>query len=105
MAQVNVQIGGRSYSVSCGDGGEERVIRLGQYIDRKADDLTGAIGSMSEPRLLLMASLMIADELFDLREGASSTQSPAPAAAPAPDLRGLASRIEALADTLEREPA
>ena len=102
MAQVNVQIGGRAYSVSCNDGDEARVAKLGAYIDRKAEDLTGSIGSMSEPRLLLMASLMIADELFDLRDGAAPK-----AATPTPDagLGDLARRIEALAETVERETA
>ena len=99
MAQVSVQVGGRSYSVSCADGGETHVSELARYIDRKAEDVSGAIGSMSEPRLLLMASLMVADELFDLRAGKQSAPSPAL------PLGDLAQRIEALADSLEQESA
>ncbi len=102
MGQVSVHIGGHSYSVACNDGDEERVSRLAAYIDRKADDLTGAIGQMSETRLLLMAGLMIADELFELKEGGV----PRPAAAePGLSFEELAARIEALADGLERAPA
>lgn len=104
MGQISVHIGGHSYSVSCTDGGEDRVSRMAQYIDRKADDLTAAIGHMSETRLLLMASLMIADELFELKEGGAVAA--APATAPSgPPLDDLAARIEALADGLERTPA
>ena len=48
---------------------------------------------MSEPRLLLMAGILVADELFEMRKGA-----------PAPDLsrfEALAKRVEALADAAE----
>lgn len=113
MGQVNVQIGGRSYSVACVDGDEPRVTRLAHYIDRKADDLTGTLGQLSEPRLLFMAGLMIADELFELREkGAAAAPAhaapahaePAATAEPtAPALEALASRIDALAESLEKQ--
>jgi cell division protein ZapA len=100
MGQVNVQVGGRSYSVACRDGEEDRLQRLAAHIDRKVDDLTGALGQLSEPRLLLMAGLLIADELFELREGST------PAAAPAgPALDAMAERIERLAEALERRAA
>lgn len=97
MGQVNVQIGGRSYSVACRDGEEERLKRLAAHIDRKAEDLTGALGQMSEPRLLLMSGLLIADELFELREGSGT--------APTPNLDALAARIEKLAEALEQTGA
>ena len=107
MGQVNVQIGGRSYAVACVDGDEPRVTRLAQYIDKKAEDLTGALGQLSEPRLLFMAGLMITDELFELREhgGGSAAPSPPAAATGMNGLDALVSRIDALAEALEKQDA
>jgi cell division protein ZapA len=90
MGRVSVEVGGRTYALSCSDGEEDHLAALGHHLSAKADELTAAIGTMSEPRLLLMAGLQIADELFALRAGAAD-----------PRLTALVARIEALADTLE----
>ena len=93
MGRVSVAVGGRTYALSCGDGEEEHLAALGAHLATKADELTAAIGTMSEPRLLLMAGLQIADELFALRAGAGP---------PVDDgqLAALLARVEALAATL-----
>jgi cell division protein ZapA len=91
MGRVSVEVGGRTYALSCSDGEEDHLAALGHHLSAKADELTAAIGTMSEPRLLLMAGLQIADELFALRAGAGAD----------PRLTALVARIEALADTLE----
>jgi cell division protein ZapA len=101
MGQINVSIGGRSYQVACRDGEEDHLAGLAAQLDKKATDLAGALGTMSEPRLLLMAGILIADELHELKNGGSVTV--AAAAAARPDLSGLAARIEALAERLENE--
>lgn len=94
MGQVSVSIGGRSYKLSCGDGEEAHLEALAGHLDAKAGELTRALGAMSEPRLLLMAGIQLADELHALRH--------APAAATAsPDPAGMLARAEALADALE----
>ncbi len=93
MGKVNLAVGGRSYSLSCADGEEAHLTALGAHLAARADELTAAIGTMSEPRLLLMAGLQVADELFALRQ--------AGAAADAPDLAPLVARMEALAALLE----
>jgi len=92
MATVTVAIGGRNYKLSCADGEEVHLGALGAALAVKAEELTASIGTMSEPRLLLMAGLQIADELFTLR------------AAPPADrdqLERLAVRLEALAAALD----
>ena len=71
----------------------EHLAALGAHLATKADELTAAIGTMSEPRLLLMAGLQIADELFALRAGAG------PAVGDG-QLAALLARVEALAATL-----
>lgn len=98
MGQINVQIGGRSYPLACRDGEEARLTRLTQHLARKADDLTAALGQMSEPRLLLMAGILVCDELFELREAGPL---PAPSPSTIEALLAIADRIEALARALE----
>lgn len=103
MGQVIVDIGGRNYPLSCRDGDEPHLSALAAGIAEKAEKLTAQLGQMSEPRLLLMAALMIADELHEAKNGHFDA---APIAAPAtapldPRLAALVSRAEALAAALQ----
>ena len=66
MGQVNVEIGGRSYALSCRDGGEDHLIGLASDIAGKADGLTRSLGAMSESRLLLMAAARSFRQWVDL---------------------------------------
>lgn len=68
MAQVTVHVGGNDYRLACRDGEEERLEKLGQYLDRKAEDLQQSLGQVSETRLLLMSAILVVDELLELRE-------------------------------------
>ena len=97
MGQVIVEIGGRNYPLSCRDGEEGHLQGLAAGIASKAATLTASLGQLSEPRLLLMSALMIADELHDLRAGSGASA----AAIADPRLDALAARIEALAARLE----
>lgn len=65
MATVNVQVNGRSYSVSCDDGEENHLHELAAYLNRKVVELASGVGQVGESRLLLLAGLLIADELSD----------------------------------------
>jgi cell division protein ZapA len=51
--------------VQCGAGEETRVKRLASYVDRRIADLAKGQSQAGDTRLLLMASLMVADELSD----------------------------------------
>ncbi|MBN34695.1 MAG: cell division protein ZapA [Rhodospirillaceae bacterium] len=104
MAQVTVQINGRGYQVACGVGEEERIAGLAAFVDTKVQELVGALGNVGDQRLLVMASLLLADELWELREGAKSSTGPAPAAndgATAASIEALADRLDQLAERLE----
>ncbi len=70
MAQINVMVGGRAYSLACRDVEEDRLTRLANHINTKAEDLSNTLGQMAEPRMLLMSALLVADELFETREKA-----------------------------------
>lgn len=63
MAHVSVSVNGRSYTLACDDGEEEHLKQLASYLDHHINDLSGTIGPVGETRLILMAALMVADEL------------------------------------------
>jgi cell division protein ZapA len=65
MASVDVSINGRSYQIACENGEEERLSRLAEYVDERVQDLVVAVGQAGDARLLVMASLLIADELYE----------------------------------------
>ena len=65
MPTVEVFVNGRSHIVQCGEGEETRVKRLAAYIDRRITDLAKGQTQVGDARLLLMASLLVADELSD----------------------------------------
>lgn len=67
MAQVSLSINARSYLIACDDGQEAHLERLGAYLDEKMSDLSTAVGNVGEARLLVMAALLISDELFEAR--------------------------------------
>jgi cell division protein ZapA len=68
MAEVNLFINGRSYGISCDDGQERRVQQLGQYIDGRLKEVARSGAASNETHLLVLTSLMIADEIVELRE-------------------------------------
>lgn len=83
MGQVVVEIMGRNYKFVCGDGEEERIKTLAAYVRAKVNQLSIDQGRTSDDRLLVMAALVLADELFEARASANSTAvSPAPPARP-----------------------
>ena len=68
MAQVTVTLNGRTYRLRCADGEEERLHDLVDHIRGKLDKLTEQFGQIGSERLLLMAAILISDELFDARD-------------------------------------
>jgi len=72
MAQVTIEINGRSHVVGCGDGEEDRLRALSKYIDTKVRELAGQVGAVGEARLLLLTCLMLADELGEAYQDAEA---------------------------------
>ena len=107
MANIDVDIAGRRYSVACKDGEEAHLRSLAALVDKRAHDAAEALGSLTETRLLLFAALLIADDLKETRIGAGlpDPTPPPPDPAVAEALERLAARMENLAERLEREPA
>ncbi|MDP6564312.1 MAG: cell division protein ZapA [Alphaproteobacteria bacterium] len=103
MAQVTVRINGRDYLLACEDGEEEHLAYLAEYINTQVEGLVESVGQVGEARLLLMAALMLADELADagrevegLRQQAEADASDGETA-----LSNLVDRIESVADGME----
>lgn len=102
MAEVRVEVGGRTYPLACKDGEEDLIRTLAGVVDEKAKTLTSQLGYLPEVRLLLMAAIMIADE--------QGRGAPAPAVSELSDERAVealataAERVEALAAALEQRP-
>jgi cell division protein ZapA len=110
VGQISLTVNGRPFAVTCDDGQEARIRRLGQYVDAKVAEFVGSLGQIGEARLLLLAALVIADELADANEALQSERSGARAAeteakaavgAAASSVNGLAQRVEAIAARAE----
>jgi cell division protein ZapA len=72
MPQVNLQIHGKPYAIDCDDGQEKRVLDLGKLLDGRVREIAGAGAAKTEPHLLVLAALVMADELYELRETANN---------------------------------
>ena len=112
MAQLEVTINGHAYQVACDDGEEEHLLNLADYVDRKIGDLAKSLGQVGEARLMLMAGLVIADELAETMDKLEAAQQETPnlpndageslANAASKTLSSMAQRIENIADGLEK---
>ena len=107
MAEVVVTVNGRAFPLTVADGEEPRIRRLAAYVDGKVGEFVKMHGQIGEARLILLAALVIADELSDTndlvqnqRSGIRST-GPDGSAAMASGIRGIAKRIETIAARLE----
>lgn len=106
MPMVEITLNGRRHSVQCGEGEEARVRGLAQYIDRKIAELAVDGAKIGDARLMLLASLMVADELSDAYdkiqelEAAQNQGNAAPAGAAAEHERRAAALIEQVAEQL-----
>jgi cell division protein ZapA len=108
MPQVSITINGRKYQVACDDGQEAHLKRLGDYIDKRLNELVAAVGQVGDSRLLVMVSLLLADELSDLYEEVEGLKDGGGSASARGEeefalaVEKIAERIEHIADELEQ---
>ena len=105
MAEVNLFIAGRNYQVACRDGEEENLRAAARLVDAKSREALAGLGTLSESRQLLFASLLLADQLVERQGGAQAMAAAAADPQVAERAQRLADRLEALADVLENQPA
>ena len=75
MAEVTLRINGRNYGLACEDGQEERVKALGSYVDQRVKEIAQAGMATSESHLMFLLSIILADEIFDLKDGLAAANS------------------------------
>lgn len=100
MSNVTLTIGGRFYSVACGEGEEAHIEALGRTIDGKLHGMPNLSGQ-SEARTLLFAALLLSDELHELRSGNAPADDGPDSTRAAEALERLAKTLEGLAERLE----
>ena len=65
MAQVEVEVNGRPYRLSCQAGQEDHLRGLVRRLDEQAGAMARSAGAAPPDKIMLMAALMIADQLSD----------------------------------------
>lgn len=99
MAEVMLLVGGHTYQVSCRDGEEPHLRKIADIVDRKVGEARSAVGDLGEVRQLLLASLLIADELLETAKPVALQISGGEAEVMV--IEALAERVEAIAAKLE----
>jgi cell division protein ZapA len=67
MGQVSVTLNGRTYRLECDEGEEAHLIELAEYLSSHVETMKFKFGQVGDDRLILMAALMVADELTEAR--------------------------------------
>ena len=68
MANVNIKFNNKDYLLSCDDGQEESLKKLTFFLDKKYKELKEKLGNIGENKLLLITTIQLIDEYFDLKE-------------------------------------
>lgn len=109
MGQITVVVNDQKYSLACRDGEEEHLETLAKYVDEKTKHLIENLGNVGEARVLLMAALLVSDELLETKESMAALQNgDSKAVKEAVDTRlanlldNASERIEGIAGQLER---
>ena len=72
MANVNIKFNNKDYLLSCDDGQEESLKKLTTFLDSKYLELKKNLGNIGENKLLLITSIQVIDEYFDLKKRVES---------------------------------
>jgi cell division protein ZapA len=108
---VDLSIAGRVYQVACREGEEDNLRAAARLVDGKSREALAGLGTLSEARQFLFASLLLADQLIDTRpqDAAAAAETPLMPEPAGPDpaiilrAESLADRLESLATALENE--
>ena len=68
MANVNIKFNNKDYVLSCDDGQEESLKKLTKFLDNKYSELKDKLGNIGENKLLLITTIQLIDEYFDLKQ-------------------------------------
>lgn len=120
MSRVTVFLNGREFTIGCEEGQEAYLKSLASYLDDKVQGITQQVGQIGDLRLLLMASLVVMDELKEAerrietleahvdqlrsRSAGENVQNEQQRDQLARTITALAERMESLADRLDGQP-
>jgi cell division protein ZapA len=65
MGQVVINVNNRSFTMECADGEEDHLKELASLLDTQVKDIKAGVGEVGDVRLLVMAGLIIADQLSE----------------------------------------
>ena len=68
MPEVEIEIGGRRFEVACQPGEEDYLISAATALNEEASNIGQQSGRLSESRMLLMAGLMLADQMGSFKD-------------------------------------
>ncbi len=91
MAQVTIRINGYSYTLGCQDGEEKHLEAMAADVDGRIDAMRQAVGASNESRMLVLAALSMADEIYEMNKAAAK-----------PEKRAAGERIGRLAKRAEQ---
>ena len=111
MSDVTLTINRRPYKVACEDGQEDHLRCLGRLVEERVGELVESMGQIGDQRLLVMASLLFADDAKGARDALKEAQDKADALGAGKNaedeaagaIEDLAARIEALAGAIEKD--
>ena len=107
LAQLTIKINGYAYTVGCDDGQERHLLQMASDVETRIDSIKALGGQSGESRLLVLAALLMADELHDQKTLLTNLQSelsrqPQAEAEKQRRLARLADRAEEIAHGLEQ---
>ena len=100
MAQVTLRINGYAYTVGCKDGEEQHLQNMAAEVERRIEGVKAAAGQSGESRMLVMAALLMADDLFEMEQKVQVAESRA-AGAPVNGDAKLGRRLSRMARRAE----
>ena len=68
MANVSIKFNNKDYLLSCDDGQEESLKKLTKFLDKKYSELKDKLGNIGENKLLLITTIQLIDDYFDLKQ-------------------------------------
>ncbi|MGY6661832.1 MAG: cell division protein ZapA [Glycocaulis sp.] len=74
MSKVTISLNGRPFTIGCEDGQQAYLKELAGHLDTHVRDLAEKVGQIGELRLLLMASLIVADEMREAQGKAEALE-------------------------------
>ena len=103
MAQVTLRINGYAYTIGCKDGEERHLDAMGAEVSRRIEGVRVASGPSGEARMLVMAALLMADDIFELRSKLRTAEAGTAGVDPrlGRKLARMAKRAEEIAEGLE----